>query len=481
MEIPWLSPMGTRDDKKLTIEPSPCQPLCQPSVCVECGGEGLLRYFINTFGCQMNEHDSEIIAGMLENMGYECADREEDADFILFNTCCVREKPELKLYSKIGNLKRAKKENPDLLIAVSGCMAQQEGVRDTIKSKYSHVDLVFGTHNFHRLPELVEKVRATRDQQIEVWDDKEEVVEGLPVRRIDNLKALINIVYGCNNYCSYCIVPYVRGRERSRNPINIFDEVADLVDLGYKDITLLGQNVNSYGKDLDEPMDFAGLLKNIDEITSNVWLRFMTSHPKDCSSRLIDSMAALESVCEHFHLPLQAGSNKVLNLMNRKYTAEHYMDLIEEIRENIPGVSITTDLIVGFPGETEKDFEETLDIVKKVQFDSAFTFAYSPRPNTKAAELEDQVDSEEKRDRLMKLIDVQNQISTNKNKELEKKVLPVLVEGESKTNPHILSGRTRTNKIVVFEGSKEKLYGKEVPVQIVKSGAWTLHGQINKS
>jgi tRNA-2-methylthio-N6-dimethylallyladenosine synthase len=429
----------------------------------------------------MNEHDSEIIAGMLENMGYAEADSDEDSDVILFNTCCVREKPERKLYSHIANLKSLKSRKPELVIGVCGCMAQQEGVRKILLEKHLHVDLVFGTHNMHRLPELLEKIRATGERLFEVWDSEGDIVDGLPVLRTDPLKAWVSIMYGCNNFCAYCIVPYVRGRERSRSPEEIEREIIELGRKGYKEVTLLGQNVNSYGKDMEAGSDFSDLLMRLDRLGAVARLRFVTSHPKDCPSKLIDTIASCKSVCEHIHLPLQAGSNRVLERMNRKYTRERYLELVHEIMAKIPDASITTDLIVGFPGETEEDFEDTLDMVRQIRYDSAFTFAYSPRPGTKAATFTDQVRDDIKKDRLYRLIEVQNVISLEKNQELVGRSVEVLVEGKSKTNPNVLSGRTGTNKIVVFPGSLEDLYGKLVHVRINAARAWTLEGEIDEN
>lgn len=440
-----------------------------------------MKYRIYTFGCQMNEHDSEIIAGMLENMGYAEADSDEDSDVILFNTCCVREKPERKLYSHIANLKSLKSRKPELVIGVCGCMAQQEGVRKILLEKHLHVDLVFGTHNMHRLPELLEKIRATGERLFEVWDSEGDIVDGLPVLRTDPLKAWVSIMYGCNNFCAYCIVPYVRGRERSRSPEEIEREIIELGRKGYKEVTLLGQNVNSYGKDMEAGSDFSDLLMRLDRLGAVARLRFVTSHPKDCPSKLIDTIASCKSVCEHIHLPLQAGSNRVLERMNRKYTRERYLELVHEIMAKIPDASITTDLIVGFPGETEEDFEDTLDMVRQIRYDSAFTFAYSPRPGTKAATFTDQVRDDIKKDRLYRLIEVQNVISLEKNQELVGRSVEVLVEGKSKTNPNVLSGRTGTNKIVVFPGSLEDLYGKLVHVRINAARAWTLEGEIDEN
>ncbi|HHV61104.1 MAG TPA: tRNA (N6-isopentenyl adenosine(37)-C2)-methylthiotransferase MiaB [Firmicutes bacterium] len=440
------------------------------------------KYLLQTFGCQMNVHDSEIIAGILEKEGYVPARDPEEADLILFNTCCVRENPERKVYGRVGDLKRLKEKKPDLIIGICGCMVQQEGELEKIKEQLPHVDLVFGTHNIHRLPELLHQVEAGIKHAYEVWDEEREerdgLVEGLPVKREGDLKAWVTIMYGCDNFCSYCIVPYVRGRERSRPFEEIIAEVTELGREGYKEVTLLGQNVNAYGKGLPEKVDFADLLAALDRIPGIERIRYTTSHPRDFSSKLIKTIAASRKVCEHFHLPLQAGSDKILRKMNRGYTSRRYLDLVAEIREHVPGSSITTDLIVGFPGETEEDFQATLDMIRKVEFDSAFTFIYSPRRGTAAARMPDQVPEDEKRDRIYRLIEVQNEISLRKNEALKGRVVEVLVEGESETNPALLQGRTRTNKLVLFAGDRDALYGKLVDVRVTEPQTWVLKGEL---
>ncbi|NPV52030.1 MAG: tRNA (N6-isopentenyl adenosine(37)-C2)-methylthiotransferase MiaB [Firmicutes bacterium] len=440
------------------------------------------KYLLQTFGCQMNVHDSETIAGILEKEGYIPTEDPEEADLILFNTCCVRENPERKVYGRAGDLKRLKEKNPGLVIGICGCMVQQEGELEKIREQLPHVDLVFGTHNIHRLPELLHRVEAGLRQAYEVWDveraEKEDLVEGLPVKREGDLKAWVTIMYGCDNFCSYCIVPYVRGRERSRPLEDIIAEVTELGREGYKEVTLLGQNVNAYGKGLPERIDFADLLAALDGVPGIERIRYTTSHPRDFSLKLIQSIAASRKVCEHFHLPLQAGSDKILRRMNRGYTAQRYLDLVAEIRKHVPDSSITTDLIVGFPGEAEEDFQDTLDMVRKVEFDSAFTFIYSPRRGTAAANMPDQVSEDEKRDRIYRLIAVQNEISLRKNEALRGKTVEVLVEGESETSSALLQGRTRTNKLVLFPGDKDVLYGRLVSVKITEPQTWLLRGEL---
>lgn len=433
-------------------------------------------YFIITHGCQMNERDSETLAGLLEGMGYLPAAKEEEADLILINTCCVRKTAENKIYGKIGQLKRVKKRRPQLIVGVCGCMMQQEGLAEEIMEKNPHLDLIFGTHNIHRLPELLARVQEG-EKVTEIWEQEGEIVEGLPSRRQPGVKAYVNIMYGCDNFCSYCIVPYMRGRERSRKFADIKAEIEELVSQGYKEVMLLGQNVNTYGKGLEPPIDFAELLRRLDAIEGLERIRYMTSHPRDFSLRTIEIIAASRHVCEHFHLPLQAGSNRILELMNRGYTRERYLELIQQIRSACPGASITTDIIVGFPGETEKDFLDTMDMVEKVRFDAAFTFIYSPRPGTPAAQKEDNVPLEAKKERLKHLMQRQNQISREINSALLGQEVEVLVEGRSKTNPERLSGRTRTNKILHFSGP-EALVGKLVKVKVVETKTWNLLGEI---
>lgn len=434
-------------------------------------------FLIQTWGCQMNEHDSEKMAGMLENLGYTCTDDIQHTDLIIYNTCLVRENAELKVYGNLGELKALKRAKPELIIAVSGCMMQKKEVRDVIKEKYRFVDIIFGTHNLHKLPELIANHSQTSKMLIDVWEEGGEIVEGLPAQRKHGFKAFVNIMYGCNNFCSYCIVPYTRGRERSRNPQGIVEEITQLVKEGYKEITLLGQNVNSYGKTLDNKVSFAELLRMIDKIEGIGRVRFMTSHPKDLSEELIYAMRDCDSVCEYLHLPFQAGSNRVLKIMNRKYTKEQYLELVEKLKQEIPSISLTTDIIVGFPGETEEDFEETLDVVRKVGFSSAFTFLYSIREGTPAAEMENQVPDDVKHARFQRLLDTLHPISHKVNKELEGHIEEVLVENVSKNNDDVLTGRTRTNKIVHFEGNKE-LIGKLVKVEITVAKTWTLEGNV---
>ena len=356
-----------------------------------------LKYHIVTYGCQMNVHDSEKLAGMLHEMGYEETSEQNEANLILFNTCCVREHAEQRVYGNVGALRTLKQADPNLIIGVCGCMMQQEEVAAEIVRKFPFVDIVFGTHNLHRFPQLLLQAMDSAHTVVEILNEEGEVIEGLPMQRSDGVSAWTTIMYGCNNFCSYCIVPYVRGRERSRKPEDIIDEISALADKGYMEVTLLGQNVNSYGKDLGEGYLFPDLLRDINKISGIERIRFMTSHPKDLSPELISAMAECEKVCEHLHLPVQAGSNRILKKMNRCYTREDYMDLVYKIREAIPDIALTTDIIVGFPGETEEDFLDTLDLMEKVRYDSAFTFIYSTRRGTPAAKMKEQIDESIKR------------------------------------------------------------------------------------
>ena len=435
------------------------------------------KFIIHTFGCQMNEHDSEKLLGMLENMGYEKTDRDEFADVIIFNTCCVRKHAEDRVYGRISQLKRLKQKKPDMILGICGCVPQQKDVADFIKERYPYVDLIFGTHNLHMFPELIRKAMLTKETVIDIWNTEGQVIEGIPIAREEGIKAWVNIMYGCNNFCTYCIVPYVRGRERSRKPEDIVKEIEELVQKGYKEVTLLGQNVNSYGKDLEDGINFPKLLRIINEISGLERIRFTTSHPKDLSMDLIMAMKECEKVCEHIHLPFQAGSNKILKLMNRNYTREYYMEFIEKLRNEIPDVGISTDIIVGFPGETEEDFADTVDLVKRVQFDSAFIFMYSKRTGTPAAEMTEQVPDEVKHRRFDYLVELQDSISKTKNQQLIGKVFEILVESPSKKDENRLTGRTRTNKLVHFEGDLS-LIGKLVNVKIKEAKAWTLYGEI---
>lgn len=425
----------------------------------------------------MNEHDSEKLAGMLSNMNYLECDNKEDADLIIFNTCCVRENAELKVYGNLGQLKALKKKNPDMIIAVCGCMMQQPHVVQEIKKKYPFVDLIFGTHNLHNFPVLLSNCKQSESMLVEVWDEEGEIIEGLPSIRKYGLKAFVTIMYGCNNFCTYCIVPYTRGRERSREPGDILKEIRELVRNGTKEVTLLGQNVNSYGKSLEEDMDFGGLLRRINEIDGLERIRFMTSHPKDVLENLIYAIRDCEKVCEHIHLPVQAGSDNILKAMNRKYTREQYLKLVDDAKKAVPGISITTDIIVGFPGETEEDFEDTLDLVKKVKYDNSFTFIYSIRKGTPAAEIEEQVPEDVKHNRFNRLLDVLNKGVAERNSDLQDKAVEVLVEGVSKNDENVLTGRTRTNKVINFNGSKD-LIGKLCNIKITEPRTFSLFGEL---
>ncbi|NMB25604.1 MAG: tRNA (N6-isopentenyl adenosine(37)-C2)-methylthiotransferase MiaB [Firmicutes bacterium] len=434
--------------------------------------------FIRTFGCQMNERDTETIMGLLAEIGYDFTDDPNAAHLILYNTCCVRENPERKVYGQVGLLKATKAVRPELIIGICGCMPQQKEELNQMVERLPHVDLFFGTHNLHRLPELLHRVETTGERIVEVWDESDEPLEGLPALRQNDSKAWVTIMHGCNNFCSYCIVPYVRGREHSRSPAAIAEEVQALADKGVKEITLLGQNVNSYGKDLAIDLDFADLLHTLNEVKGIERIRFTTSHPKDVSNKLIHGLAHLEKVCEHLHLPVQAGSNNVLKRMNRGYNREYYLELVDRIREAVPSISLTTDIMVGFPGETEADFADTLSLVEQVGYDAAFTFIYSQREGTPATLMEDQIPEEVKKDRIYRLIELQNEISLKRNQDLVGQRQEILVDGVSKGNPRMLTGKTRTAKTVLFPGT-EDLVGKLVQVTIKKAETWSLTGEMS--
>lgn len=436
-----------------------------------------MKFHIITFGCQANERDSETIAGMLKELGYESTADKQEADFILFNTCCVREKAENKVFSQIGELKELKSQNPQLVIGISGCMVQQEGMPQKIRRRAPHVDLIMGTHNIHELPQMIENIRLLHTPQVKVLPDREDIVEGLPQMRQFPFKALVNITYGCNNFCTYCIVPYVRGREKSRLPQHILEEARGLAQDGVVEIMLLGQNVNSYGKDLEPPLSFARLLRDVHEIPEIRRIRYMTSHPRDFVPDLIDTIAGLPRVCRHFHLPVQAGSNRILKLMNRGYTREDYLNLTRRIKDKFPDAAITTDIIVGFPGETEEDFEDTLNLMAEVRFDSAYTFIYSPRTGTPAAKMTEHLPLNIKKERLKRLMNLQNSISLEINQALRGKTLEVLVEGRSDTGRGLLTGRSGTNKTVLFEGPDD-LAGKFAAVRITSPQTWILKGDL---
>ncbi|WP_156184614.1 tRNA (N6-isopentenyl adenosine(37)-C2)-methylthiotransferase MiaB [Clostridium carboxidivorans] len=424
----------------------------------------------------MNEEDSEKLSGMLKKIGYERTEVKQDSDLIIFNTCCVRENAELKVYGNLGALKKLKDKKPDLIIAICGCMMQQEGMAKEIVKRFPFVDIIFGTHNAYKFPEYLNRVKQEQNSIIEIQNKEDGIVEGLPIDRKSDVKAFVTIMYGCNNFCTYCIVPFVRGRERSRKPEDIENEIKDLISKGYKEITLLGQNVNSYGKDLEPKVSFANLLRRINEIEGLERIKFMTPHPKDFTQDVLDAIAECENVCEQVHLPVQSGSSRILKKMNRHYTKEQYLDLVRRIRETIPDVAITTDIIVGFPGETEEDFEETLSLAREVQYDSAFTFIYSRRKGTPADEMEEQIAEDVKHERFNRLVEIINASSAKNNKKYEGRIEEILVEDFSKNDDTKLTGRTRTGKLVNFPGSKDSI-GKLVKVKIVKANSFSLIGE----
>ena len=429
---------------------------------------------ILTYGCQMNVAESERMAGQLAKIGYALTDEIATADLILINSCCVRATAEDKIYGKIGELKKYKLQNPALIIGVMGCLAQKDG--EELIKKSPHLDFVLGTARRGELPNVVESFESARKKFVDTSNVSGQIVEGeiFPIRA-GSVSAFVPIMYGCNNFCTYCIVPYVRGRERSRRPEEIFAEIKNAVDCGFKEINLLGQNVNSYGKEFEK--NFAQLLAEVSDIDGIKRLRFMTSHPKDLSDELIETMANGKNICEHIHLPVQYGSDKILRRMNRVYTVEKYLSLVKKIRAAIPNISLTTDLIVGFPTETEEDFQLTLDFLREVQFDMAFTFIYSERSGTPAASFEGKVDDETKHRRLNELMAVQNKISLEKNLQLEGTTVEVLVEGASKTDQNIFTGRTRTNKAVLFPHESERI-GDLVHVKINQAQTWILKGNL---
>jgi tRNA-2-methylthio-N6-dimethylallyladenosine synthase len=439
-------------------------------------GEGR-KFYIRTYGCQMNEHDTEVMAGIFMALGYEPTDRPEDANVILLNTCAIRENAENKVFGEIGHLKPLKQNNPDLLLGVCGCMSQEESVVNKILKQYQYVDMIFGTHNIHRLPYILHEAYMSKEMVVEVWSKEGDVIENLPKARRGNIKAWVNIMYGCDKFCTYCIVPYTRGKERSRRPEDIIQEVRHLAAQGYKEITLLGQNVNAYGKDFtDMKYGLGDLMDELRKIDIPR-IRFTTSHPRDFDDRLIEVLAKRGNLVEHIHLPVQSGSTEILKLMGRKYTREEYLELVRKIKAAIPDVALTTDIIVGFPNETEEQFEETLSLYREVEFDSAYTFIYSPREGTPAAKMVDNVPMEVKKERLQRLNALVNEISARKMKEYEGKVVEVLVEGESKNNPDVLAGYTRKNKLVNFIGPKSAI-GKLVKVRITEAKTWTLNGEM---
>lgn len=411
-----------------------------------------LTFCVTTFGCQMNARDSEKLVGVLELIGYKEEPDEEKADFVIYNTCTVRENANLRVYGRLGQLGAKKKKNPHMFIGLCGCMMQEPTVVEKIKKSYRFVDLIFGTHNIYKFAELIVTRFESERMVIDIWKDTDKIVEDLPSERKFSFKSGVNIMFGCNNFCSYCIVPYVRGRERSRKPEEIIAEIKRLVADGVVEIMLLGQNVNSYGKNLEEPMTFAQLLRKANQIEGLKRIRFMTSHPKDLSEELIDAMRDCEKVCLHLHLPLQSGSSRILKLMNRRYTKEQYLDLVDRIRAKVPDISLTTDIIVGFPGETEEDFLETLDVVRRVRYDSAFTFQYSRRTGTPAAAMEDQIPADVVKDRFDRLLAEVQEISLEVTARHLHTVQEVLVESINEQDASLVTGRMSNNTLVHFPG-----------------------------
>lgn len=432
-----------------------------------------MRYIISTFGCQMNEHDSEKMSGLMETMGLDRAHREEDADVILFNTCAVRENAELRIFGNIGRIKAIKEKRPDLILGVCGCMMQQAHMVEAIKQKYPYVDLVFGTHNFNQLPVFLDRLLKDRSRVIEILQDAE-LVEGLPVKRNLEVKAFVNIMQGCDNFCTYCIVPYTRGREKSRLPADIIAEIKVLVEQGVKEVTLLGQNVNSYGKGL-EGADFAELLRQVSQVDGLERIRFMTSHPKDLHERLIQAMQ-LPKVMPSIHLPAQSGSDRLLKAMNRKYTRQEYLEKVEHLRRVVPHLAITTDLIIGFPGESEDDVEETISLIKEVRYDAAFTFIYSKREGTPAADMADPTDDKTKHERFNRMLSALNHIVIEKNAGRLGKTYEVLVEGQTEDGS-AFQGRTRENFLVSFP-AQENMVGTLKQVRITRAKKFSLEGEI---
>ena len=431
-------------------------------------------FHITTFGCQMNEHDSEVIDGLLTERGFSSVKERKDASIVIINTCSVRDNADKRFFGTLGQLKKRKESDPSFIVCVCGCMMQQQRVVDTIKAKYPWVDVIFGTNSIHHIPELIEKVAIEKEKVVDIIENTEEIVEGLPAKRLFDHKALVNIMFGCNNFCTYCIVPYTRGREKSREPEAIVDEVKGLVADGVKEIMLLGQNVNSYD---GNGTSFAELLKMLNDVDGLERIRFMTSNPKDLSDELIEAFAVCDKLCRNLHLPIQSGSNRVLKRMNRKYTREDYLKLIEKLRKTVPDITLSTDIIVGFPGETNEDFEETLSIVKEVEYDSAFTFIYSIRKGTPAEKFEDQIEESEKHMRFDLLVNAVNEISEKKNKAYQDRVEKVLVDGVSKNDKSTLTGRTDGFKLVNFAGKKE-LIGSLVDVKITDAKTFSLFGEV---
>lgn len=435
-----------------------------------------LTFHVTTFGCQMNARDSEKLVGILERIGYVETDT-EDADFVIYNTCTVRENANNKVYGRLGVLQNYKKKNPHMLIGLCGCMMQETVVVEKLKESYRFVDLIFGTHNIYKFAELIVTAMESDSMTIDIWKDTDQIVEDLPVERKYSFKSGVNIMFGCNNFCSYCIVPYVRGRERSRDPEAIISEIRQLVADGVVEVMLLGQNVNSYGKNLENPITFARLLEKIEQIEGLERIRFMTSHPKDLSDELIEVMGRSKKICKHLHLPVQSGSSRILKKMNRHYTKEQYLELVEKIRKNVPDVSLTTDIIVGFPGETEEDFEETMDIVRKVRYDSVFTFIYSKRTGTPAAVMEDQVPEDVVKNRFDRLLKEVHTIAAEVCAVHEGTIQTALIESVSEHDPSMVTGRLSNNLLVHIKGDKGMI-GRLADVRLTECKGFYYLGEL---
>ncbi|EXX91156.1 dimethylallyladenosine tRNA methylthiotransferase [Paenibacillus darwinianus] len=428
------------------------------------------HYLIYTYGCQMNEHDTEVMKGLFEQMGYTATEDRQHADVILLNTCAIRENAEDKVFGELGHLKHLKTEKPGLILGVCGCMSQEESVVGRILQKHAFVDLIFGTHNIHRLPQLLQGALYSKEMVVEVWSKEGDIIENLPKKR-EGMRAWVNIMYGCDKFCTYCIVPYTRGKERSRLPEDVIAEVRELARQGYKEVTLLGQNVNAYGKDFaDRTYRFGDLMDDIRKIDIPR-IRFTTSHPRDFDDHLIEVLGKGGNLVEHIHLPVQSGSTEILKKMSRKYSRETYLELVRKIKAAVPGAVLTSDIIVGFPGETDEQFEDTISLVREVGFDSAYTFIYSPRAGTPAAEMEDNVPMDVKKKRLYRLNELIGEQSRIGNEALRGQIIEVLVEGESKNNANVLAGRTRSNKLVHLEGPKEWI-GQFVHVKVTEAQTW---------
>lgn len=466
--------------KREELAPEKIEAQMELCACIEAmnkaGGKQLLA-MVDTYGCQQNEADSERLRGYLQKMGYGFTQDETQADLVVINTCAIREHAEMRVLGNVGNLTHTKAKNPDQIIAVCGCMVQQEHMAEKLKKSYPIVDLVFGPHELWRFPELLLEQMTRKKRVFAVEPAQGTVYEGIPHARDSKVKAWLSIMYGCNNFCTYCVVPYVRGRERSRRPEEILEEARQLVADGYKEITLLGQNVNSYGKDLDEPMDFADLLRAINDIPGDFIIRFMTSHPKDATEKLFKTMAECEKCAHQLHLPVQAGNDRVIKAMNRHYDRATYLEEVRLARQYMPDLVLTTDIIVGFPGETDEEFEDTLTLVEQVRYDSMFTFIFSPRKGTPAAEMPDPFTRQEKQVRFDKLLEAANRISAEKHKEYEGKTVRVLIDGPSDSQGYNLTSRTNGGRLVHLNGDESRI-GTFADVKITGSNTWALYGEL---